>query len=324
MRTVIGNNETGILIRTIDGTAFRMGVDSISEYLLHPVFLRFFAVTILVFAVLDTRPDAMGLTGWGLVLGWACVSAVSLLWLGLWSPLVGHAARAGWIAQVYTPIALAPLALLAELTLQAVALVLAGTPWKPISVTLQQAIRDLIVIGLFDLLHGHYVVAVHPLARPETDAPPQARGDAKGAALLPDIAPPVTPVPAEPTRNEAPAPAPAADDGTMVQIGPALLPLSSILLIRTEDHYLGVTTRSGKALHRAKMADIPELHSGRAGMQINRSVWVAYAAISEITESDTRQVVVSLVTGDEERVSRPRVFAFRQAYAKHQSTRAQD
>lgn len=108
----------------------------------------------------------------------------------------------------------------------------------------------------------------------------------------------------------------------MVRIGPAVLPMASILLIRTEDHYLGVTTRSGTALHRAKMADIPELHSGIDGMQINRSVWISFAAIESVTDTPARQVVVSLVNGDEERVSKPRIFAFRQAYAKFLAARA--
>lgn len=329
MQHAAGNNNSGIRIRSVDGTAYRITSDSMTDYILHPVFLRFLALVIAIYALLDQRSDMQSLGGWTVILPWVAVACVVLGWLVLWSPLVQYLLRNGWITRLYTPVLLMPMILFTELAVQSVLVLLGAADWSTFGDTAQRMARDMVVVNLIDMVHGHYVVTAHPLACPETvSAPSQDPSSGRITPLPPPDEHPA-PEPAADLAGEAPAPLPPAparpsdrpDGGAMVQIGPAVLPLSSILLIRTEDHYVGVTTRTGKALHRAKMADIPELHSGIAGMQINRSVWIAYAAIKEVIDADNRQVVVSLITGDEERVSKPRIFAFRQSYAKYLSAK---
>lgn len=315
-----GNNFNGIRLTSVDGTSVQVMGDSLSDYVLHPVFLRFLALSILIYACAAQRPDLRGLGGWGLALVWTAVAGTVLGWLALWSQVLSRMIRKRIIAQVFTPVILVPMVPLTEMVLQSVTLLLGAGEWLSLTQTLQNIARDMIVVNLFDMIHSHFVAFAHPLvrARPDTVTVPKA----EPSAPLP-VAQPAPddsgPVPREPAMPEF---ATTRDDGLRVQIGPVLLPLASILVVRTEDHYLGVTTRSGKALHRAKMADIPELHTGLAGMQINRSVWIAYSAIREVIETDTRQVVVTLVTGDEERVSKPRLFAFRQSYSKYLATTA--
>ena len=68
---------------------------------------------------------------------------------------------------------------------------------------------------------------------------------------------------------------------------------------------------------RGELGKVVETLDETIGFRINRSVWIAYSAVKDVVEVDNRQVVVQLVTGDEERISKPRVFAFRQSYAKY-------
>lgn len=313
-----GNNFRGIRVRSTEGTTFWITADSLADYVLHPVFLRFFALVIFIFALLDQRPGFAAFDGWGVALLWSAVAATVLSWIALCSPILAAMLKRRLIGQVYTPVVLVPMVLIAEIVIQFVIAYAGGTGWQPSSDILQYVARDVIVVLLIDLLHANYVVHAHPLARvgkPDSPSPlsaPSPPAAQPAAARVPDadIAPPAEPV--ADTRADDPQP-----EIGLVRIGPAVMPLSSILVVRTEDHYLGVTTRSGKALHRAKMADVAELHSGLFGMQINRSVWIAYSAVKGVVEAESRQIVVQLVTGDEERISKPRVLAFRQAYAKY-------
>ncbi|AWB47170.1 hypothetical protein HYN69_00390 [Gemmobacter aquarius] len=314
-----GNNFRGVRVRSTEGTTFWVTADSLADYVLHPVFLRFFAVVIFIFALLDHRPDFNAFDGWGMALLWSAVAATALLWIALCSPVIAAMLKRRLIVQVYTPVILIPMAVFAEIVIQLVTTYAGGAAWQAPSDMLQYVARDVIVVLLVDLLHANYVVHAHPLAqtgKPDTLSPvPTPLPDPpRPAARLPE--PEATP-PAEPVQDMR-----ATDtvpEIVMVRIGPAVMPLASILVVRTEDHYLGVTSRSGKALHRAKMADVAELHSGLFGMQINRSVWIAYSAVKEVIEAESRQIIVQLVTGDEERVSKPRVLAFRQAYAKYRA-----
>ena len=101
----------------------------------------------------------------------------------------------------------------------------------------------------------------------------------------------------------------------MIRIGTRHFPLDDIIVIRTEEHYLSIVTTNGKWLERAKLSGLPALHASQAGMQINRSVWVARNAIVSVENGANGTLLVRLVTGDEERVARMRVFAFRNFHA---------
>lgn len=308
-----GNSFAGIKLRSVDGSAVWIASDSLTDYVLHPVFLRFLAIAVLLVALLDQRPALQPLGGWALTFLWSTVACVTMGLIVLSARLLSALASSGRVKQVYTPVLLVPIALCAEFSLQAGIFLLDGSGSFDLGQSLQSAARNLLVAGLLDLLHASFVVHAHPLAQfvANPQLPTGSEPVAPGAAT-----PPLALAP-EPVSHPDTRPEPTLFEGGMVQIGPTQLPLGSILLIRTEDHYLGVTTRTGKALHRAKMADIPELHAGQFGMQVNRSVWIAYSAVKDVVESENRQVIVLLVTGDEERVSKPRVFAFRQSYAKY-------
>lgn len=315
--------ETPVMrIRSVDGTVYSIAT-SPADYVLHPAFLKFIVAACMLYGLLDQNKELSRLTGW---LIWGQVVAVILLWLVIGGNIVRQLARRGVIRLVWTPVLLLPLVLLLEAMVQTTYF-FTGLPPKPWGTTVADLARVMAIILLFDFLHGQYVVARHPYARLQT---PLLGADGEWPKPAPEApAPSEWPGTANPpmVRDETsaiaqpPAPSVSADVEVpamsrlgSVRIGSETFALSDILMIRIEDHYLSVATRTGRSLQRAKLAAIQELHQGDLGIQINRSVWVAFRAIHEVQATKNGQILLVLVNGDEEFVAKPRVHAFRQTY----------
>ncbi|OYU18324.1 MAG: hypothetical protein CFE34_11130 [Rhodobacteraceae bacterium PARR1] len=313
-----------VWLRSVDGTVYGI-ISSPSDYVLHPVFLKFVIAACMLYGLLDQDKELSRLTGW---LIWGQVIVVILLWLIISGVLMRQLVRRGLIRHIWTPVILLPLLLLLEANVQTTYF-FTGLPPKPLSVTLSDLARIMAVILLFDFLHGQYVVTRHP----------HARLPGKSFAAADDLP---TASPSPPTSSEwtgrmdaaaahdkggldivSPPPKLFLSGGPQgflpsrpvsIRIGTETFGLSDILMIRIEDHYLRITTRSGNSLQRAKLVAIEELHQGDLGIQINRSVWVAFSAIQEVKSIRNGQIRLVLVNGEEELVAKPRVFAFRQSY----------
>lgn len=316
-------------MRSADGTVYWIVSRSPVDYILHPAFLKYIVVTCVLYAVLDAGSEAPDVRGWAYLAAWAQTFIVVLLWLGICGGVIRLLFRRGLIRQVWTPLLLLPMLLLIEFTNQSSLHYLTGLPFKSMGVLLTDVTRDMVVVLLFDFMHGQYVVARHPQARIEDPAADDLAefvdfplAEAPGAEpVQPAVsspaqfpAPPELPALSLATKGSVPTPAPMPVRSGSVRIGTETIVLSDILMIRIEDHYLGITTRTGRSLQRAKLAAIRELHDGDLGIQINRSVWVAFWAVREVQPSKNGQILLVLVNGDEEIVAKPRVYAFRQAY----------
>lgn len=309
---------SGLRLKSIDGTSFWIGADSFSEYFLHPVFLRFFFSGLAIYMLVDDGLNARAASLWQIAGLWLGVVSIILGWLWLCFEMMRLWHRRGAAPTLFTPLALVPMALLIEGAARGADHLILGNPWQGAAASAEGVVLNIVVILLFDSLHAHFVVAQHPHG---SLTPPQS-AEAEPAAQTHTVQVPRRE--AEP-ETAAPAPAPAAAPApsdipkigpvtSVLRVGNTQIDIEQILMVRTEDHYLGIVTRSGKTLQRAKLSDLPELHASRLGMQINRSVWVAFAAITAVEENDRGQITLRLVTGDEEVVAKPRVFAFRQFY----------
>lgn len=319
--------EMLLRVRSVDGSIYVIATRNATDYVLHPEFLRFLIVNCIVYALVRGNADVPGLGGWPLLAVWTMVFTVVLLWLAVSGHFMVLLQKKGVIRLVWTPALLLPLNLIIESSVQGSMYWIADQPLKPWTTTISDLTRDLTILLLLDFLHGHYVVPRHPLAH--VSNPRSAEGIGKDA---PDLSTPSTTSltqgtdkPEEPGRlKEAADTTPVSVTGAghlldsmqqrSIRIGSQTYCLTDILLIRIEDHYLSVTTRSGKTMERAKLGSIDELHNGTLGIQINRSVWVAFWAIREVQPAQNGQILLTLTNGDEEFVAKPRVFAFRQAY----------
>lgn len=323
------SKEPTMRIRSVDGTAYEIADGSAVNYILHPVFMKFLMVACAIYALLDQDTALTRMTGW---LIWGLVIALILLWLVISAGVIRRLVRRGLIKQVWTPVLLLPMLVLTETSVQSM-YVFFDLPPKSWDATLSGLTRDMAFVLFFDFLHGQYVVASHPNARIQTsqrfmnDSTPDL-----SPAAPPQVAPPqmnrptvadaevsraagnaATPSQPPELAAEAAAPSKAARLGS-VRIGAETFILSDILMIRIADHYLNVITRTGTTLQRAKLAAIKELHNGDLGIQINRSVWVAFWAIREVQAAKNGQILLVLANGDDELVAKPRLHAFRQAH----------
>ena len=258
-------------------------------------------MAVLIFVALD-QSNASGLpTGWHIGISWVIIAIVALLWLAALTSLQLALWRKGWIRAFYTPLYLVPMVVIADFARTGYETYITGVPFDRLSPFDINVARDCFAVLLFDVLHARFVTRVHPLAvsadlqsRAPAPQPPAMPADPAPAATIPD---PVDPAPRIP-----------------VQIGTATFDLAHLLTVRTRDHRVEVTTTEGTSLHRARLSDIAELQDPRFGLQINRSVWVAFASILDIDESDPGQIDIRLRTGEVERLARPRLHAFRQAW----------
>ena len=323
-----------VKMRSVDGGVYWIVSRNPVDYILHPAFLKFVVTACLIYALLDGGTEAPDLQGWAYLAAWAQTFITILLWLCICGGVIRLMFRRALIQQVWTPSILLPMLLLIELLNQTSLNHFIGLPFKPLGVLLVDVTRDMVFVLLFDYIHGQYVVARHPQARladPAGDDLGEGGDPTSDESVATKPVPPVSggsrlPLTPEPTAaphkdpDDAPQDiltAPQRRSGS-ARIGTETFVLSDILMIRIEDHYLGITTRAGRSLQRAKLAAIEGLHDGDLGIQINRSVWVAFSAIREAQRMKNGQILLVLVNGDEELVAKPRVYAFRQAYKRTQ------
>lgn len=311
------------------GSSFWVPTDSAADYILHPVFLRFTMLCIGIYALLDQGDDAQRLIGWQLPVLWLAMAMSVILGyviLGGWT-LSLH--RRGWLRRLYTPFLLLPIVMIAEATEQCVVFLLQAGDFKPVPQMLMDLTRDMMAIILMDIMHVQFVVTNHPLG--SRHRPGQAQTapteDWEEVFTAPSIRRRAMPEPVEqpsaamdPAESITASAATAADKpesaapNTVVRIADRSFAIADIQSVRTEDHYLNVVTRTSRSMVRAKLSDIAALHDGRHGVQINRSQWVAFAAIESIKDEDNGQVTLNLVNGDSATVSRTRRLMFIQLY----------
>jgi DNA-binding LytR/AlgR family response regulator len=297
-----------IVVTSAFGTSFRIAVDSAEDYLLHPAFLRFALICLTIRALLEQGDDVRLLQGWQVPVLWLMIGLASVLMLVVTIALLRLLSRAGAGRRVYTPILFVPLVVVGEYATQGVIGVFQAGYAKPLDVVLVDLARDMLVLVMFDALHALYVVPVHPLA--QSDAQRMVAAPVLVMEESREAPEPEMPEPEDEAADEV-ARGPELET---VRIGERVFPLAELVAVRTEDHYLNVITRNGRCMLRAKLSDVEALHSGRHGVQINRSHWVAFAAISAMREERNGQIVLDLTNGDSATVARSRRLVFLQLY----------
>jgi len=95
-----------------------------------------------------------------------------------------------------------------------------------------------------------------------------------------------------------------------LRIGRETFDLETIQYIKSEDHYLVVQNATESAMVRGRLREIAAKIEAPWGLQINRSFWVAYAAIAKIEETAKGQLNILLRDGSKIRVANSRKIFF--------------
>lgn len=314
-------------IRFADGRAFHLATPGAPGGLfLHPIVLKFLLLCALVYGLLDGDALRAGsLAGDAAPLLWSALALAALVWYGLITALLRILRRHGGLQVVYTPFVTVSLLLVLSLAFHLVAHLSQGT--MPAPDWSADMARHIVLLLIVDVAFSQFVAPLHPLLRPaaaETarPAPPAATAPAPSPPQpQPQPAPPAPAVAEDAAPDAAPDPAPLvapepAEIGR-VRIGNETFAAEDLHYIRSEDHYLRIVTGRRRMLTRGRLTDAIAQLDIRQGIQVNRSTWIAFAAIQDVQDDGRGNLSLLLLDGESERVAQSRRIAFLAAMNLH-------
>jgi hypothetical protein len=314
-------------IRFADGRRYWAASESLSEFILHPVFLKYAAICVLIYGLLDRGgADTGSLLGFEIVVLWVTLGCVAIGWYALFFILVRALMRREIIKVIYTPVATLSLFMVTTVLTYLIVSAFKGHVELSVAEWSKEIIRDMIVILLMDIVFSQFVAPFHPflLQQPPSQrlaqVVPIASTTANASADSPVADVPADPLPpsAEPLAPEPALTIPSstlpteAAQGTIdpLRIGNEVFAVEDLIFIQSEDHYLRIVTARRRMLVRGKLADAIAQLDFRHGIQINRSTWIAFAAIEDLQDDAKAGTVVTLRGGETERVALSRRIAF--------------
>lgn len=344
-RTALDRAPVGL--RFAHGAVFSLKSDSLSDYLLAPIFLKFIAISVAVIVLLQDHTTLAPHLGVTLVFEWVFSTAAfltALFFLGA----VGIALKnVGAIKTIYTPLVCLPSMLVAEYMAQAALNFFWGIVPAPSSETLFYESRLCAVVLLLDVLYGSFVAQAHPqtahsispsvgsspalTTHPfERSMKPPALGqgqdlesfenwteDKVDDAVLSRAPPPEEGNGSGPAvvNGHRPAPKirirenirPAVVPRPAIQIGSDRVVIDTLVAIKAEDHYLKIITLEGNRITRGKLGTFVDQSDPDLGVQVSRSVWLARTQIACAKVTSARSMTIQLKDGGIEPVARARL-----------------
>lgn len=320
-----------IAITFIDGTHAHVVTDSASEVFLHPLFLKFIFICVALSGLMDRTPwGSTSFTAPELFLLWAIIAAAMLVWYAAALFVIVLLVRRRIVRTVYTPLFIQPSLAVTHVSFYLFVVVVHGQAptWAELAVPI---VNSIFVIALFELAFANFVAPLHPafvvsrsggapanMLQPKETPPveavsaqratlPERRLEAEAVAeVFPGGDPICT---SDPSSTEEPA-----ESEPDLQIGSETLATKAIRLIRADDHYLHVTMHNRQLMIRGKLFRlVSQLDEGH-GLQINRSVWIAFAHIAEIRKLTPTKLELVTETGESFMVSKYRRVAFHSAH----------
>jgi DNA-binding LytR/AlgR family response regulator len=312
-----------IKLRFASGVTSELKHDSVAEYLLAPVFLKFSSIFVAIIVILHERSEESAAIGFSKVLLWLGLLGSIMLCLFVFSTLCVALRKARFIKSIYTPLITLPSMVIAEFCVQSLIRYLWN--WPPIESGefLLSVSKIGVVFILMDILYGNYIAPHHPqtLHTPVTTV--------QGPAVAKD-----EPVSAEvQTPASDPETAPAAAKGlaaakaipkiritetshTMTPLKPGIrlgseqIDIGTLVMIKAEDHYLQITTSQKSFMVREKLASVVAQLDLDTGVQVNRSCWIARSSIRSVERNAETGAVVVLAQDLKVPVARSRVSLF--------------
>ena len=147
---------------------------------------------------------------------------------------------------------------------------------------------------------GHRSQAVIPFRpRPRAEAPLRP-------APPPVEAPRPRAAAPKPAANRASAPVKATPPSTSITLAGERIDLRKLETIRAEEHYIRVTTSEGERMLRHRIKDAVALIPDAYGLQVHRSLWIAFPTVERCAPSPDGKLLIVLRDGSEIGVPRAR------------------
>lgn len=332
------NDQQPTVRRTIigfDGTTWVVNARTASEYLFSPVFMVFFVICVILYAVLMQSTSELVLPVVVQLLMWSGFLMSSILWLLGFLLVNMFLVQRGVVAAIFTPACLLPLIFINIELSDMILMQFAPSTEVSAAERWDDVLLNTVVFVCFDLLHAHFVAPRHPAfvhsgtqdrRQPSTPAPHPTPAVAP-AAQTPQpplqAAVPATETAVAPSPSSAPVTTPSGQPDFVapkeVKIGNSTLDMARILWIRSEDHYLSVEMQDRNVMLRGKLGQTIEALEDSLGVQINRSVWVAFSGIETLEEVGGGGLKVHMSDGAVFQVAAARLVMVRHSLNQYQA-----
>lgn len=318
------------------GDVFYTRARTATQFVLDPVFIHFMILCIFLFTSLML---ALGLPAIPQILLFGAGIVSTFVWLTLTIAIYLAIIRLFKITTLLTPVMLLPMQVFNGLTMNYM-LNIFQTGYIEGFGFWEITIRTAVIILCLDIIHGKYVAPKHgltvtldadgniverrierraqpsPTDQPAVTAPvaaiPHERSDATSTAVA---------FSADDSSQQGAATIPAATEPSEdLNIGREKFNLSKIYAISSEDHYLVVHFANSSEMVRGRLGQVVSKIDVCWGIQINRSAWLAYAALDEVRETPKGQVDVTLKSGMTLRVANSRKLLFEHGCAQYVPT----
>ena len=329
-------------VKFLDGKHAYWIDDSISATIMHPLSLKFMLFCVLIYAMLERFPwGADVLPGVILSLLWVIVGVELLVWLWLSLAVVRFLWSRGMIQSIYTPFFTQPGLIFFHATSYWFV-----TDYGGAIVSTEAMVTSILTasfaMALFDIAFGSVIVPLHPSFSYQFT---EVTDDVKATQPISDLpvpAPIVTVVETFVDRGEksgvdhvvqstSQPPKDSIADGAVVEpktgtsetvsVGRKLFPTTSLLYIRSEDHYLHFVFDDHREMVRDQLYRVVPNLDTDLGFQVSRSVWVAFQSIADVKKTGSGKMELILKTDESVVVSQYRKVAFNIAFERYQQER---
>lgn len=308
---------SSILVRFSDGGTFETSATTAAEYLLDSCFIRFLFLCIVLYGTLMYREDISQLDPYYQVLLWIMMFLVTTSWLVFSVSLNLYMVRRGIVSFVFTPALILPMVPINLIAAGFVADLIGADYWLTFPGNIEAIVQNIIAAICFDILHGRYVAPTHPtyLGVDSRKAQPIPQPEAEEKRIPPAQ---VTSTPTERSEPVPTVPETVANDTQrpefVINIAGERLEARKIVYVQSEDHYLKIQQSQTVLLLRGKLKETVKQLDHRLGIQINRSVWIAFSSISDIAENDAGYLQVTLKDDTTFKITNSRKLTFLQNY----------
>lgn len=330
------NSDTEPPIRRVvscNGRSWETNAQGAADYLFNPVFMTFFFLCVVLYATLMQPNEEAALPFMAQFILWSGLIMSALVWLFLsaWLSVAAH--DRGLTKAIYTPLLLLPLVFINAFLGEFVLSVFNAAFQDDFGTKIQNIVKNIVILVAFDIMHARFVVPQHPRYVPPRSADGPVMHSAE-LAVSPSIVetPTAVPIVSEPSLSAAQdaendEATQDQDDASAVDVSMGggqqcifvsreKIDTSEILWIKSEDHYLSFQLTDRNLMLRGKLRSVVEKLGGQPGVQINRSVWVAYSAIRNVQEQKNGNLEVYLKDETAYRVASSRRLIFKQNYER--------
>lgn len=315
------------------GDSFYTSARTASEFVLDPVFVQFTALSVLLCTPLMMALD-LPFVPQVILFGAAIIS--TFFWLTICIRIYLNLINPWGLRTVYTPLLLLPTLVVDTLIKEYILRIFDTSNIERYDGLWEVGVRTVIIIVCLDIFHAKFVAPQHKLTlridKDGTIATPTAKPVDPPGTIARASATEAVPHHKQPAPNEDHVTENAVQTVTdqgfehdpfqpklehELRIGRETFDLADTLYIRSEGHYLVVQGSSRQKMVRGRLREVAAQIDPSLGMQINRSAWIAYAAISSVNKNPMGQLETELRNGSTIKVANSRKSLFEHGFNQY-------